>query len=675
MVTNLTEFTGAVVPVNPNRTTVFGEQCYPSLSDIPDAERVDLAIIVVPAPAVNEIVRECGDIGIQNIVVITAGFGERGPEGREREEELKAIAGQHGLNIVGPNCVGIINTQVGLNATFLQHRPDRGKISLLSQSGAFISAVIGWATQHNIGFNQIVSLGNEAVLDEVDFIEEWGQDPETHVILAYVEDIANGREFIQRAKDVTPDTPLVVIKPGRTSAGAQAAASHTGSIAGSDEAYQAGLYQGGALRAMNIQDVFDMGRVLADQPPLSGNAVGVVTNGGGPGVVATDAVGDSQLSIADFSDHVQRTLTANLPDGVEVKNPLDLIGDAGLDRYRTAIDTLLQADTIGGLVVIAVPTTLFEFEDLATELGELHEQYEKPIVACLMGGEEADVATDVLDTYGIPNYFDPTRAVNGLEALARYAEVRARDHEPPTEFDVDQERARTVLDTSLASGSGRLSVEAMELLDAYGISIPDGGLATSQAEAVDIAQDLGGPVVLKIASPDLLHKSDIGGVAVDVPPEAVGQRYQQIVDRAGSHDPEAEILGVQVEEYVEIPESTETIVGVKRDPQFGHLVMFGLGGIFVEIFEDTAFRIAPVSQRDAREMTEEIQAAPMLRGARGRTPADIDRVVETIQRVSQLVVDFPAIEELDVNPLIVGPDSVCAVDLRLTVADGEFGDP
>lgn len=664
---NLSKFDGDVVPINPNRETVLGIDCYAELSTAPEPDSLDLAIVIVPAPAVVDVVRQAGEVGIRNVVVITAGFSERGADGERREHELKDVAEQYDINLIGPNCVGVISTSNGLNATFLSGTPQEGSISLMSQSGAFISAVLGWATQHGIGVNNVVSLGNEAVLDEVDLIADWGTDPDTDVILAYIEDIDDGQAFIETARDVTPHTPIVVIKSGRTKAGAEAAASHTGSIAGSDQAYQAGFDQAGVLRAMNIQEVFDVGRILGGQPLLERDDIAVVTNGGGPGVLTTDAIGDSRLTVAEFEADVRAELETLLPEGADVTNPLDIIGDADLDRFRQSLEVVLGADTVGGAVVLSVPTAVFEFEELAEVIGEVQNQHGKPVVTCLMGGEEANRAGDTLATYGIPNYFDPTRAVASLEALAEYKEVRDRDYESPTEFDVDRKRAHEILSTSLERGSENLSVEAMELLDAYGIPTPSGAVVEDAKEAERVAREIDGPVVMKIVSPDILHKSDIGGVEVGVPTESVRDTYHTLLDRATSHHPDATVLGVQVEELVDMDESTETIVGVNRDSQFGHLLMFGLGGIFVQVFEDTSFRVAPVSEREAREMTAEIQAAPMLRGARGQTPADIDGVVEVLQRISQLVTDFPAIEELDINPLVVGPDGVCAVDLRLTV--------
>jgi acetyltransferase len=669
---NLSTFDGDVIPVNPGRESVLDRPAYPTIGDVPDPASVDLAVVAVPADTVVEVVRQIGDAGIENVVVVSAGFGESGAAGERRERELTAVAERYGLNLVGPNCVGVINTRTGLNATFVRGTPPEGSISLMSQSGAFIAAVLGWAAQHGVGINSVVSLGNEAVLDENDFVAAWGDDPETDVVLAYLEDIDDGRRFVETARDVTSETPVVVLKSGRTAAGAAAAASHTGSIAGSDEAYGAGFRRAGVLRAASVQETFDVGRALAGGPRLARDDVAVVTNGGGPGVLATDAIGESRLTGAEFGDELRAQLAEILPAAADRTNPLDVGGDADIDRFGRCLDAVLGADEVGGAVVLAVPTALFDFEELAGVIGDLQSEHAAPVVTCLMGGAEADRAADRLASYGVANYFDPARAVSSLEALADYRDVRDRDPDAPTAFDVDEERAREVLTGAIERGVDHLGLEAMALLDAYGIPTPAGGLADSAPEAEAIARDLGGPVVMKIVSPDILHKSDVGGVEVGVPTEAVRDTYRAIRERASAHDPDATVLGVRVEEMVDPDEGTETIVGVTHDAQFGHLLMFGLGGIFVHVFEDTAFRLAPVGEREARALTTEIRAAPLLRGARGRTPADVDAVVETIQRVSQLVTDFPAISELDVNPLIAAPGGVCAVDLRLTVDRDEL---
>ncbi|WP_267639636.1 acetate--CoA ligase alpha subunit [Haloarchaeobius amylolyticus] len=662
---NLRSFDGDVVAVNPSRDEVLGEPCYDDLQGVPDP--VDLAVVVVPAKYAIDVVRDAGEAGVTNVVVITAGFGETGGEGANREQELKAVAEEYDLNLVGPNCLGVMNTGVDMNATFGPEMALPGNISFMSQSGAFITAVLDWANDQNIGFKDVVSLGNKAVLDETDFVRSWGDDPDTDVVLGYLESIQDGREFIEAARDTTDDTPVVVVKSGRTDAGAKAASSHTGAIAGSEAAYEAGLEQAGVLRAESVQELFDSARALSGQPLPETDEVAVITNAGGPGVMATDAIGDSSLSLASFTEDTLDRLKAEMPDEANIYNPVDAIGDADIERFETAIDIVLDDPNVAAAVVVSAPTAVLDYGDLAEVVVDRQADHGKPLLTCLMGGERTGAAAETLREAGIPNYFDPARAVDSIDALARYRRIRDTDYEAATEFDVDREAAREVLEQAKVRDDNRLGVEAMELLDAYGIPTPEGAVVDSPAEAVQTAADIDGPVVMKIVSPDILHKSDIGGVKVGVETDDVYDAFEDLITRARNYQPDANILGVQVQEMVDLDEGTETIVGVNRDPQFGPLVLFGLGGIFVEVLEDTTLRVAPVSEPEAREMIDDIQAAPLLRGARGRTPADVDSVVETIQRLSQLVTDFPQILELDINPLVAGPDGVQAVDIRLTV--------
>ncbi len=660
----LDTFEGAVFAVNPNRDEVLGLSCYDELGAVAD---VDVAVVAVPAPVAVEVVREAGTLGITNIVVITAGFSEAGSDGSRRERELKELAEKYDLNLVGPNSLGIFSTGVGLNASFGPKHPVAGDVSFMSQSGAFITAVLDWAEQADLGFQHVVSLGNKAVLDEGDFVREWGKDEETDVILGYLEDVSDGQEFIRAAREVTPETPVVVVKSGRTAEGASAAASHTGAIAGTDEAYEAGLAQAGVIRVDSVQELFDYAAILSGQPLPDGKDVALVTNAGGPGVMMTDAVGDSTLSLADFADETLDELSEGLPDGANIYNPVDIIGDASAERFARTLDTVLADKSVGMAVVLACPTATLSFDELAEETVRLQEKHGVPIAASLMGGKSAETATNTLAAAGIPTYFDPGRAVRSLDALTRYTDISEREYVEPTEFDVDRERAREIIEEAVADGRQALGVESMELLSAYGISVPDNEVVTDAEAAVNVAERIDGDVAMKIVSPDISHKSDIGGVEIGVPTEDVWDTYEDIIVRARNYQPDAAILGVQIQELVDVDTGTETIVGVNRDPQFGPLVMFGLGGIFVEIMEDTSFRVAPVSEPEAREMFTEIDSSPLLYGARGREPADVDALVDTIQRISQLVTDFPAITELDLNPVVALPDGAAAIDLHLTL--------
>ena len=656
-------FNGVVVPVNPGRETVFGE---PALDSVDDAD-ADLAVVVVPPDVVVPVVREAGEAGIRSVVVITAGFGEAGSDGAARESELVEVATEYDIDLVGPNSLGIMSTPVGMNATFGPESATGGGLSFMSQSGAFITAVLDWANDQGIGFKDVVSLGNKAVLDESDFVEAWGDDDATDVVIGYLEGITNGEAFIRTARAVTPETPIVIVKSGRTDAGAQAASSHTGTIAGSEQAYEAGLDQAGVLRADSVQELFDAARILEGQPLPHRETVAVVTNAGGPGVMTTDAVGDSRLSMVSLTDDTLETLSADLPAEGNIYNPVDVVGDADNDRFRSALDVVLGDESVGSVIVLACPTAVLDYEALARDTVELQADHGKPVAACLMGGARADAAERTLSAAGVPNYFDPARAVYGLDTLAAYRAITEREYEAPTEFDVDEERAREILATVTDRDEARLGVEAMGLLDAYGIPTPDGEIVAAPDAATEVAARIDGAVAMKIVSPDILHKSDIGGVEVGVTDGDVADTYADLVGRARRYQPDATILGVHVQEMVDLDDGVETIVGVNRDPQFGPLILFGLGGIFVEIVEDTTCRVAPVSAPEAAAMTREIDAAPLLRGARGRDPIDVDGVIETIQRLSQLVTDFPAILELDINPLVAAPDGVAAVDVRLTV--------
>ncbi len=662
-----TGFEGAVIGVNPNRDSVLGLPCVPSMAE---THGIDLAVIAVPAEAAVEAVREAAEAGTENIVVITAGFGEASEAGADRERELARIAHEHDVALVGPNSLGVVGTTVGLNATFAPITPPSGSLSFLSQSGAVVTAVLDQAEAEGLGFENVVSLGNKTVLDEIDFIEAWEADPDTDVIIGYLENIRDGRGFLDRVGDVTRSTPVVLIKAGRTSAGARAAASHTGAITGSERAVEAGLQQAGVLRAESLQDLFDQARALSNQPLPDSNRIAVLTNTGGLGVLAADAVVDTPLELAAFDGATADTLDERLPDSAEVGNPLDIIGDATVDRFESTLEVVLADPTVDAGLVLAAPSALLSYEDLAAAIVHARRTHELPIVTCLMGGKRVQAAERVLDAHGIPNYPGPDRAISGLEALVRYRRVRDRTGPQPEPVDVDRSTVRAVLDERLAAGHTTLGVESMAVLRAFGFTTPAGKVVTDADAASAVAHELDAPVALKVVSPDIAHKTDVEGVVLDVSPEAVGEQYRGLVDRVASRRPDAAIEGVLVQEVVDSESSVETLVGIKRDSQFGPLVVFGLGGIFVEVFEDIAVRIAPVDRAMARAMTEQINASAILRGVRGQPAVDLEALVDAIQRISLLAVEFPSIQELDVNPLLATPDGAIAVDFRATLDEG-----
>ena len=668
----LASFDGEVLAVNPNADDVLGLTCHDGIADVDSPGTVDVAVVVVPPHIAVDAIRQSGEVGIENVVVITAGFGETGSDGAARERELREVAQEYDLNLVGPNSLGVMSTPKGLNATFGNEMATEGDVSFMSQSGAFVTAVLDWAAERDVGFKDIVSLGNKAILDEGDFVEEWGDDPETDVILGYLEDIDDGEQFIRTAREVTQDTPIVLVKSGRTDAGASAAASHTGAMAGSERAYEAGLEQAGTLRVESVQELFDYAQILSGQPLPDGEEIAIITNAGGPGVMTTDAVGDSELSLAEFTDDTFEELRETMPEAANIYNPVDIIGDAPAERFESALETVLADENVSMAVVVACPTAVLSFEELAEVVVEQQQRSGLPIATTLMGGKSVGAGQEILAEAGIPQYFDPARAVGSLDALTEYRNISQREFQAPDTFDVDRDRAREILQGAGRRDTNRLGVEAMELLDAYGIPTPQGDVVDSPGDAEAVAEEIGENVVMKIVSPDILHKSDIGGVEVGVAPEDVRDTFEDLVVRARNYQSDATILGVQVQEMVDLDSGTETILGMNRDPQFGPLLLFGLGGIFVEVLEDTTVRVAPVSEPEASAMLDDIESAPLLQGARGREPVDRDALVETVQRLSQLVTDFPAIVELDINPLVATPDGVKAVDLRLTLDQEEL---
>jgi acetyltransferase len=667
------EYDGDIYPVNPKADEILGLQAYASVKDIPAT--VDLAIIVIPEDLVLDVMEECGQKEVQAVIVVTAGFGETGREGARRQRRLVEIAQRHGVRLLGPNCFGVIDTACPLNASFAAHMPERGRLGFMSQSGALCVAVLDLAVAEGIGFSRFVSLGNKADVDEATLLRQWEEDEHTGAALAYIEGLADGRAFLHAAQRVVARKPVVALKSGTTEAGSQAVSSHTGSLAGSARAYQAAFRKAGVLTAETWRDLFDWGLAFTYQPALEGPHIAVVTNAGGPGILTTDALGHAGLDLARFEKQTLRALRDALPDAAAIENPVDVLGDAGPQRYAVALKAVLDDANVDSAVVILTPQVLTDVEGTAQTIVEAAEGREKPVLGCFMGEQTTAAGAAILNRNHVPNYRSPERAVNTLHAMWRYCQYRRRPESEPQTFEVEQDEVRQVLDEACRQGSPvtLVEVEARDVMAAYGMPLPQARLARTSDEAIEAAQGIGFPVALKIASPDILHKSDVGGIELDISSaDQVQLAYDRILSRTRQHVPKGEIWGVLVQEMVE--PGREVIIGIKRDPQFGPLVMFGLGGIYVEVLEDVTFRLAPVTAHEAREMIDEIKAAPLLHGVRGEEPADLEAIAEIVQRASQLACDFPEIVELDLNPVIVHHRRAVAIDARLSVERSDVCD-
>ncbi|MCS7239789.1 MAG: acetate--CoA ligase family protein [Candidatus Bipolaricaulota bacterium] len=663
--TNVLSFPGPVYAVNPKYRELLGRPCVPSISELP--EPVDLAVIVIPAEAVTDALRQCGEKGIKNVVVISAGFKECGVEGAKREQELVRVAEEYDLNVLGPNVLGLISTKVGLNATFAPRGALPGQIAFLSQSGAFCTSVLDWAWKEKLGFSHFVSLGNKAVLNECDFLLAFAEDPETRVIVAYLEGIQDGPRFMAIAREVTREKPIVVLKAGRAEAGARAVSSHTGTMAGSDHAYDAAFRQCGVIRARTVEELFDFAYVLSRQPLPKGRRIGIVTNAGGAGVMAADAAEWEGLTVARLRDETLQALAQKVPEEAAIYNPVDVVGHATLEQYQAALELVLADPGVDLGVALSAPHPILRFVDLARVASQAQQRSGKPVAVSFMAGELGEEAEEILRRAGIPSFFDPARAVRALATLAKYAEIRQRPVFNLQELPGKRERVQKILAEARHKGRVRLGLEAADLLASYGIPFARGGVAKTAEEAKRIAQEINGPVAVKILSPELTHKTEVGGVRLGVPPEEVDRVAWELLTNVKGRFPEAIIDGVYVQEM--LPPGREVILGMVRDPTFGPLLMFGLGGIYVEVLRDVAFAVAPLSRAEAEELVELIRGKKLLYGARGQPPVYVSGLVDLIVRVGQFAVENPDILELDLNPILCYPERVVAVDVRLTVAE------
>jgi acetyl coenzyme A synthetase (ADP forming)-like protein len=650
-------YAGVVYAVNPKAKSILGLRCVESLSAIDD--RVDLAVIITPAQTIEGLVQEGANTGIRNFLVISAGFKEMGGEGVEREERLRALAQSRGLSIIGPNCLGLINTapEVSMNATFATHMPQRGALGLISQSGALCTALLDYAKGRGIGFSRFVSFGNKVDVTEIDLLRALARDPRTHAILMYIEDLSAGEAFIDACHEITHGDkakPILAIKTGRTSEGAAAAASHTGSLAGSDEVYDAIFKQAGVIRVESVGELFDCAEVFIDPVLPNGRGTAIVTNAGGPGIMATDACIRNGLRIPRFQEYTVKSLRFQMPATGNIKNPVDVIGDARHDRYRAALDAVVADENVDQVVVIVTPQMMTNVKEIADVVAEIKSYCGKPIIGCLMGLVDVYPAVEILQKHGVPTFTFPENAMRALEAKVRFAEWVRSPISEYRRFDVDQEAVVRLFEKELNEDRPQLvELPALEALKHYGFPTVPFALAKDADGAVAAANDMGYPVVLKVSGPKILHKTEVGGVQLNLSSEdEVRGAFEAMIASVRKHlGEDVEIWGVLVQKMLE--KGKEVILGVTRDPKFGPLLMFGLGGIYTEALRDVAFRLAPIRENVAGEMVKDIRSYRLLEGVRGEAPSDLEAVAECLLRLSQLVTDHPQIQELDINPLIV----------------------
>lgn len=662
-------YRGRHIPVNPNAKEIHGIPVVASISDIRD--HVDLAVVAVKNKFVPGVIRELGEAGIKAAVVISAGFKESGREGAQLEHELVEVAHRYGVRLLGPNCLGVIDTACRLNASFARDMPRPGHIAFMSQSGALGAAILDWAIDERIGFSKFVSVGNKADLTEVDFMREWAHDDGTGVVAAYVEGITDGRAFMDGAREVTARKPLIVMKGGVTDSGARAASSHTGALAGSEAAYAAAFKQTGITRAHSVGDLFDFTTGLADQPLPDGFNLAIISNAGGPAIMAADAADTMSVSLAAFEHGTVDALREKLPPAAALYNPVDVLGDAGAERYRFAIGEVAGDEHVNAIMVILTPQAMTDIEGTARAIGEAAKCTGKPVYGCFMGGRKTHAGARILSDYGIPNYRYPERAVGAVEAAMQYVRYRRRDPGKVVRVEADtQSVSEKIAGFLAAERTWLVTTESFDLIKAYGIRSPQIALAHNRDEALRLLEVFEPPVALKVVSPDILHKSDIGGIRLGLRSGAdVGDAFDEIIHNASRFMPDAVVWGVAVQEMA--PAGTELIVGIDRDPQFGPVLLFGLGGIYVEVLKDVSTRVAPISRQDALDMVNEVKSSRLLYGYRGSPPADVACVVDTLLRVSQLAVDFPQIIEMDLNPLMVYSkgEGCMAVDVRISLGE------
>jgi acetyltransferase len=664
-------FKGTVVPVNPKHKTLAGRRCYGALAEV--EEDVDLAVVATPARTIAGILRDCGEAGIGATIVLSAGFGETGEGGQAAEAELLATARRHGVRFLGPNCLGLVRPGIGMNATFLEAPPPAGRLAIVSQSGALLAAIADWAGPHHLGFSAMASLGNAADIDFGDMLDYLSADPQTDAILLYVEGVRHARSFMSALRIAARTKPLIVLKAGRHRKGSAAASTHTGALIGSDEVFDAALERAGVVRAQTFGQLFGAAEILAAKKPAGGNRLAIVTNGGGAGVLAADRAGDLGVEVAALSEETVARLDRLLPPYWSHGNPVDILGDAGPEAYREAVAACLADRGIDGALVLLTPQAMTQPEEAARAVRDAARGQRKPVLACWMGETSVARARTVLSEAGIPDFTTPERAVEAFAHLARHNLNQRLALELPAPLSdlpaPDAEGAAMIIEAALAEGREMLSdIESKAVLRAFHIPCAMTIEADSPAKALTAAETLGFPVAMKINSPDITHKSDVGGVRTNIMSAAdVRRAFREITEAAAAARPEARILGVTVEAMARDPEARELVVGTKRDAVFGPVILFGAGGIMVEILEDKAVALPPLNEVLASRLINRTRVSRLLDAFRNRPAVDRKAVIEVLLRVSDLVCEVPHVEELDINPLFAGPAGVLAVDARILV--------
>ena len=659
-------FAGAVYPVNPHAQSICAIRAYPSIADVPDP--VDMAVIVVPKEQVLDIAEQCGRAHVKGLVVITAGFREIGDEGAARESKLMEIVRTHGMRMIGPNCMGVVNADpaVSMNATFATAMPPFGHSAFVSQSGALGLSVLDYAQEYGIGISQFVSVGNKPDVSVNDLLVEWESDPTINVILMYVENFGNPRRFLEIASRITKVKPIIVVKSGRSRAGALAASSHTGALAVDDIAVDAMLTQAGVLRASSVEELFEMAIGFGALAMPRSRRTAVLTNAGGPGILAADALVMYGLQLAELGEATIASLRPLFPAEASIRNPLDMIASATPAGYKAALTALLADPGVDAAVPIFVPPFGVKQEDVAEAIASAAAtQPTKPVFAVLMGREGLPLGRAELRKAGIPAYIFPESAARALSAINRQVEWAARPAANPAPLDVDRAAARAILDGATRDGRESLTeFESLALLRTYGIPVAESQLVAQEGDLAAAGLALGYPLAMKLVSPDVSHKTDVGGVRLGIATEAqLRAEYHELMRTVRERAPGAKVNGVLIQQMVS--DGRETIVGISRDPSFGSLVMFGLGGIFVEALQDVIFRMTPIDDAQALEMIRGIRGARVLAGMRGAPPVDHSALAAAVRRIAQLGADFPQILELDVNPLLAMAHGAIAVDARV----------